>query len=364
MHDPRHNGGPPIEEDDAYGADGWVAIARRMRWHPLVGCGQPVKPANPERGAWSRYEAWQDLIMECRYAAGTINNGGRLMEIKPGQLVGAVSWLGQRWNWTPKTVRWFLDRLEEEGMIEAKYEDYAGARTLSEPGKQQGKHRGKQARVITICKYDIYQLARHYQGQMEGQLQGQINGKSTANEGQHLNKETKKQYTLLSEIASDDEVSVAKPTKKRPSYDEPFERFWKAYPDTRNNSKANAFAEWRRLTLEERAAAMASLPVFQSYCRANPDYRVVHAERYLKHRRWESHQPGAQTGEPWWANPARLAAMTAERWRKGIAEYANGLWPVDKLGPPPGSAGCVVPPQIVRELRLTEIYNEHGIRRS
>jgi hypothetical protein len=55
--------------------------------------------------------------------------------------------------------------------------------------------------------------------------------------------------------------------------------------------------------------------------------------------------------------------MTPDRWRKGITEHANGIWPLDKLGPPPGRPDCLVPKDLIAELRLTERYDERGIAR-
>lgn len=137
---------PPVFSGDA----GWVAIARAIRSHWLVGFGQPVKPADPSRGSHSRNEAFVDLVMECRYEAGTVNNGGRRMAIQPGQLIGAVSWLASRWNWTPMTVRTFLDKLEADGMIER----------MSPGASEHNKQLGKQATVISVCNYSEYQSAR------------------------------------------------------------------------------------------------------------------------------------------------------------------------------------------------------------
>lgn len=69
------------------------------------------------------------------------------------------------------------------------------------------------------------------------------------------------------------------------------------------------------------------------------------------------------SGGPWYKNSAKLAAMTEDRWRKGLREHANGIWPVDKLGPPPGRPDCVVPRHIVDDLGLTKIYDERGLKR-
>lgn len=200
-----HNTGRADDDANPYARSGYIKIARDMRYHPVVGCGQAVPAADPDRGSWSRYEAWQDLIMECRYEPGRVYNKGRVMTIEPGQLLGAISWLASRWNWTPKTVRGFLDRLEMEGMIRS---HVPGSETCSDVGteveqtpqnasasnkkdennpyKETGKQKGNQARVLTISNYEIFQMwARH-----EGQATGQVKGKRRASEGQQLNKGT------------------------------------------------------------------------------------------------------------------------------------------------------------------------------
>jgi hypothetical protein len=148
-----HNNPPPEN------GGGWIAIARGMRSHWLVGFGQPVKPDDESRGAHSRAEAFIDLIMECRYCAGTVSNGGVKMLLEPGQLVGAVSWLASRWNWTPQTVRTFLDKLEDDGMI-----------SRATPGTEKhNMQRGKQATVITLCNYHEYQIALYVQQHVKQQ---------------------------------------------------------------------------------------------------------------------------------------------------------------------------------------------------
>lgn len=148
-----HNGSPPLIET----RNGWVAISREMRTHWLVGFGQAVRPMDPEKGALSRAEAWIDLIMECKYEAGSVRNGGARMDLFPGQMLGAVSWLANRWNWTPKTVRGFLDKLVDDGMIE-----------LAKPGVENGEQKGKQSSVLTVCNYSDYQVVRGSEGLAEG----------------------------------------------------------------------------------------------------------------------------------------------------------------------------------------------------
>lgn len=159
-----HNGGPPLVPLDPKAA-GWIRVNRDIREHHLVGFGLNVRPCDDSRGSYSRSEAFLDLVMECRYCEGRINNGGHIMTIQPGQLIGAVSWLANRWNWTPRTVRWFLGQLEADEMI---------SRTTMSPDNVQvkpkrGNHNGNQANIITICNYSKYQIVQHEERQSDRQ---------------------------------------------------------------------------------------------------------------------------------------------------------------------------------------------------
>jgi len=55
------------------------------------------------------------------------------------------------------------------------------------------------------------------------------------------------------------------------------------------------------------------------------------------------------------------ATMTAAGWRAVLTGMPSD-WP-SNLGPPPGSQGCLVPPDIIRDLLLTELYTTEGTRR-
>lgn len=191
--DRKHNGGPDIDWSD-YG--GFIVEARNSRHHPIIGYGKQVKPCDPDRGfCFSVNEAWRDILHECRYRDGYVLNGGHKMLIERGSLVGAVSWLAHRWNWTPKTVRGLLDRLERDGMI-----------TLESPGTMTcsdndydvsgvGKQRGKQAQVISVCSYDKFNMMTDAEGQAKGQAEGKQGASRGQAEGNNIkkNKETRKQ---------------------------------------------------------------------------------------------------------------------------------------------------------------------------
>jgi hypothetical protein len=122
----------------------WIAVSRDMRDHEVVGMGQPVRPADPGRGSYSRYEAWQDLLMEAQWKPFEVINRGKSVTLRRGQLMAARSWLAARWNWSEKTVRVFITQLEEEFMVRAEAST-ASSRT------------GRYNNILTICNYDIYQ---------------------------------------------------------------------------------------------------------------------------------------------------------------------------------------------------------------
>lgn len=175
--------------------DGWIARHRSVRHHWLVGHGIQVKPADPTRKRCSTQgEAWEDLLMECRYEDGTVSNGGVKMELRRGELIGAVSWLAHRWNWTPKTVRRYLDQLENDEMI-----------TLRNPASEKGNQIGRQANVITVCNYDVYQGGGQSSGHPEGQPQGNQGATTGRPEGNNIknNKGTKEQGNNLQREGAD-----------------------------------------------------------------------------------------------------------------------------------------------------------------
>jgi hypothetical protein len=71
----------------------------------------------------------------------------------------------------------------------------------------------------------------------------------------------------------------------------------------------------------------------------------------------------ADLPDNWWSNQAAVKAIGIEGWRSLVSRRPAGPWQVRKLGPPPGSSGCLVPPEIVQEFRLIEHYTSGGSAR-
>jgi len=105
--------------------------------------------------------------------------------------------------------------------------------------------------------------------------------------------QTREENNLLSAGADPSDVSkgllegILEDQKKKPSYPEDFEVFWKSYPVDPLMSKIKAFDQWRRMGAADRAAAQAAVPAFRDYARRQINYRIVHAQRYLAERRYE-----------------------------------------------------------------------------
>lgn len=373
-----HNGGPELEDEKEqhFGPNGWIAVGRDMRWHPVVGFGKTVQPHDESRGSFSRSEAWTDLIMECRYSEGTVLNKGRRMTIKPGELVGAISWLADRWNWSPKTVRWFLDKLENEGMISRENPNYAGVQIIENEGNSSGNYKGNQSSIVSICKYAVYQLGKNFERQPKRQPERLPVSQVRATEGQHIKIETKEQGNLtigtqpderLSAILAEANATRAKPARRKVDYSDEFEGFWSQYPVVKNTNKQDAYKSWRGLSVDERQLAVGGLYYLKKHCKDNPTYTCLHPVTYLNQRRWETLIPAKTPvdakGRGWWQNPTAVAAATPARWRDGIAKHANGFWDVGYLGPPPGDPKCLIPRALIEELQLEKTYTEKGFRR-
>jgi hypothetical protein len=131
----------------------WIALSRRVEFHPVVGFGLTAKPNDPRRNTYSRGEAWQSLLFLANFKPGRVTNKGVVMSLDVGQLIGGTHFLAQRWNWSRAAVRWFLDTLEREGMITR-----GGDKTGESNSHQNADARKNTANAITISNYTKFQL--------------------------------------------------------------------------------------------------------------------------------------------------------------------------------------------------------------
>jgi hypothetical protein len=283
----------------------WIAVSREMRDHYLVGFGQPVKPDDPKRGAFSRAEAWLDLIMLARWKDGTEMNKGRRTEMRAGQFQGGYSFLASRWNWTIQTVRTFVGKLLGERMLER----------VEEPSES-NKQKANQVQVLSLCNYKKYQLIT----ELMTLQQQQASNKRATSEQQHLNKENKILSSSEAKASSEDSLTAAplslfgeplvrpeevpqKPKikgakmnpgerrKKTPAgeYSREFGFFWEIYP--RQVGKGEAFASWQRLTLDQQrrayVALKAQLPALTARLNENGKNVCPHPSTWINQGRFD-----------------------------------------------------------------------------
>lgn len=107
---------------------------------------------------------------------------------------------------------------------------------------------------------------------------------------------------------------LVRPKRVRTQYRDDFEDFWSAYPTDPLMSKKDTAAAWDRLDPEDRAKARQAVRPFAEHCAKTPDYRPVHAVRFLTQRRFDGfvqlHAPPPGTPhfetqeefDAWWAN--------------------------------------------------------------
>jgi hypothetical protein len=285
---------------------GYIVIARRIFEHPLLQDGD-------------YFRAWVWLISEAAWKPRRvrITNGrtSEIVEIGRGQLTHSRRYLAGAWRWSEKRVRTFLNRLELDGMIDT----------------QAGPHQT----IITICNYDVYQIAIDVGGRQTGQQTGrQRAGKGP--EEEEL-KEGKNRHTAS---------KAAKNPKQWP--EDGFVHWYALYPRKRSRGAAEtSFAQAQargEVTFDEllvatrRFAESMGDPKFTPY-----PATWLNAKSYLD----EPDKPKG-AGDLKIAEPSRSPqSFTEEDWKDRLRNsWANGDWS-GHWGPRPGQPGCLVPAHLL-----------------
>lgn len=375
-----HNGGPSLP-------NGWIARHRSVRDHWLVGHGLHVKPADPTRQrCLTKGEAFEDMLMECRYEDGAVNNGGKKMTLLRGEMLGAVSFLANRWNWTPKVVRTFLDQLENDGMI-----------VLKNPAHEKGNQIGRQANVISICNYNIYQYASEMDGQSEGQPQGSQRATTGQPEGNIYkdNKVTKEEYipptpqggnAVVDRKIKRDRSRAEKLAANEAMLQQALDIYQKAAGHF-GFARCDQFTPARKQRLLTRLGALGGVENFRLALRGlsveSPLTRFLRGQepprdgrlpfrldldsllqdggnlgdvlgRLYEHAK--SHEDRLPRSKPW-------VSWSDGDWEQQIQTHANGIWPIDKIGPWPTHPDCAAPRHVVERLGLADKYDDNGVKK-
>lgn len=153
---------------------GWIRIQRGLRDHPVVGFGGHVGARGGRKPrSYSRCEAWLDLLMSAAYDVSSIDIKNNLIELEPGQLVGARGYLADKWGWSEQNVRTFLKRLVTEGMLK-----------INQPSTSKTPPKNNHApNIITVCNFSKYQIIEHeITDYVEGVKDSKTNQQVTSNQ--------------------------------------------------------------------------------------------------------------------------------------------------------------------------------------
>lgn len=160
--------------------------------------------------------------------------------------------------------------------------------------------------------------------------------------------EQEQEQLSLSEIETTSD-QVPKPKARKP-YPAKFEEFWSAYPVDPNMSKSEAGKAWERLTAEDREKAIRAIPAFREYCRKHPDYRPVHAVRYLTHRRFDGFAEQAPAAG---SNGAGQMQRQHDPMIMARIFVACGNWQFPEF-PEPGKSGSPVTAEMIAAVKREE----------
>lgn len=142
--------------------------------------------------------AWIDLCMEVNWRDRAINHKGRVVLLERGQMLAGRAWLADRWGWTEKKVRYFIEKLVRDGMILLAQPKYGTTKANAEMGPATRQVKGNSANTLTVCNYNIYQASVEIAELLDGQHWGQRG----ASEGPHLKKEGKERRSTNVDMSS------------------------------------------------------------------------------------------------------------------------------------------------------------------
>ena len=149
-------------------SSGWFKLHRKIFNHPMW----------EENREFSKFEAWIDILQMVSYKEkNKMYLSGQLCEWGRGQYPISISFLCERWNWTPKKVRTYLKRAEQNKQI-----------SLFRAGKWT---------MLTVCKYDSYQSEGQEEGQSKGNQRATIKESKESKELNIPTWEEFKEYALL-----------------------------------------------------------------------------------------------------------------------------------------------------------------------
>ncbi|HBF39790.1 MAG TPA: hypothetical protein DDW50_21060 [Firmicutes bacterium] len=200
-----------------YPTGGYMKLYRRIKHNFLW----------PKGRAYTRLEAWEDMLFRAEYMDTKVQVKGRLILVKRGEFICFERKLADDWKWSRERIRRFLKLLESENMIKIT------ACTRSETR-------------ITIVNYDFYQ---------GGDTSNETNARPETVPEIILETRPEKELSELENQTSAIPETrpetvpetrpdlISKRNKERNIYTAEFENFWKEYPNKKG--KDGAFRCWK-----------------------------------------------------------------------------------------------------------------------
>ena len=106
---------------------GYISIQRKLREHWLY----------KEDRAFSKFEAWIDILYEVNHTDNKFLFDGSLVEVKRGSTITSLRKMSEKWKWSITKVNTFLKMLEEDEMLIVK--------------------KDTKKTLLTVVNYDFYQ---------------------------------------------------------------------------------------------------------------------------------------------------------------------------------------------------------------
>lgn len=130
-----------------------------------------------------------------------------------------------------------------------------------------------------------------------------------------------------------EEENIRRKAPRRISYPPRFLVFWSTYPSDPGMSKSEALGEWQKLGEDDQNSAIASMPAFKVWLSKQPsDYRIIHACRFLKKRRFDGFVADAeQLAEM----DARAASQVYVAYGTEAGDAWERYWRLTRGGAPP-----------------------------
>lgn len=117
--------------------NGWIKLHRSLQKHWLWDSTEP----------FDKRSAWIDLLMLANFTDVKVMRKGELKQRTRGEVNTSMAWLADRWKWDRRTVKRFLDVLQNDGMVSV--------------------NSTRDGTTVTIEKYAIYQGERTTDGTAE-----------------------------------------------------------------------------------------------------------------------------------------------------------------------------------------------------